>query len=84
MKPAIMLLTLSLYSTALLAQQAENKSSNTGTKHSYLNDVSSTQLKPAQTFNTGPHFRKLIQPVKKETDVKLIKAELETQAALKG
>ncbi|NNJ49804.1 MAG: hypothetical protein HKP22_05495 [Gammaproteobacteria bacterium] len=83
MKPTIILLTLSLYSTALLAEQADNKNLNTEARYGYLNHVSSMMHQSTQAFKKGPHFRKLIQPVEKETDVKLIKAELQTRRYLK-
>jgi len=77
MKPMIMLLTLSFYSTATLAAQADDKNIyQQQLKDSHLNAISNTKPLPVPAFDEEPHYIKLIAPVENERDLKTFEAGL--------
>jgi hypothetical protein len=77
MKSMIMLLTLSFYSTATLAAQADDQNIyHLQFKDSHLNAISNTKPFPAPAFDEEPHYIKLIAPVDNERDLKTFEAGL--------
>jgi hypothetical protein len=76
MKPLIMILTLSIYSTAVSAEQADDKDIQQQSIDRYLNELSNLQPLPPPVVEQEPHFLKLIVPIAKDRGVRTIKAEL--------
>ncbi len=77
MKSMIMLLTLSFYNTATLAEQADDQN----IYHQQLNDIhlnaiSNVHPLPGPTFDEEPHYIKLIAPIENERDLRTFKAGL--------
>ncbi len=70
----LLIIPLTLYSTALLAAQTDDNSADTETGYGCMNDISCSQLQPTKGFKKEPYFRKLIQPVTNETDQRPVKA----------
>lgn len=69
----LLIITITLYSTALLAAQTDDNRADTENRYSCLYDFSCSQLQPTKGFNKEPYFRKLIQPVTNETDERPVK-----------
>jgi hypothetical protein len=80
MKPMIMLLTLSFYSTATLAAQADDQNIyHQQLKHPHLNAISNAHPLPVPAFDEEPHYIKLIAPIENERDLKTFEAGLTTK-----
>lgn len=76
MKPLILILTLSIYSTAVSAEQADDKDIQQQLRDRYLNELSNLQPLPPPEVDEEPHFLKLIVPIAKDRGVRTIKVEL--------
>jgi len=83
MKSMIMLLTLSIYNTGILAKQADDQNIYPENGRSHLNDISNARSKPAPVFEEEPHYLKLIVPVENEGLIRAIKADSDVQGYLK-
>jgi len=78
MKSMIMLLTLSFYNTATLAEQADDQNKNIyqQLEHTHLDDSSNRQPLYGPALDEEPHYIKLIAPIENERDLRTFKAGL--------
>ena len=77
MKSMIMLLTLSFYSTATLAAQADDQNIyQQQLKQPHQNAIPNVQPLPVPAFDKEPHYIKLIAPIENERDLKTFQAGL--------
>jgi hypothetical protein len=84
MKSMIMLLTLSLYNTATLAVQADDKNIyQQQLKHPHQKAISDVHPLAVPAFDEQPHYIKLIAPIENEPDLKTFKAGLTIKGYLK-
>jgi len=73
MKTMIMILALSIYSTAIFAEQADKREIQQQLKDRYLNELSNLQPLPAPVVEEEPHFLKLIVPIRKDKNLTTLK-----------